>query len=274
MRKLSYYIALFLLFSACKKESSSPNWPLERYELVLPSKSIYFDWNPKEHYRAILYSFSQPIELLTSIENGKFKVKLDQVAGITEGPAELLLVGKNIYHFNVMIKNVGSDHPSTKTFYSPRTFDPDSSLIQQRLSINMDTYRNLHPIHSNKYFIEQNYAVSTKAGTYCPEQSNPISCYYVIPGACSSIPISITRISDSSLQLEAGPLVDQFANPIANGTLAQFILTDEKETTVSEVLVQKGYAKIKYEIIDKGEKKLTVKIGDRSSQTTILKSIL
>ncbi|KKO89640.1 hypothetical protein AAW12_18620 [Sphingobacterium sp. Ag1] len=274
MRKFSPYIVLFSLFSACTKEISAPQWPLNNYDLVLPANDISFDWSPNENYRAILYSFSQPIELSTAIENGKLNVSLHQVTGVTEGPAELLLLGKNVYHFPLSIKNKGHNQPNAKTFYSPRTFNPDSSLIQQRLSILIDKDRNLHPISSTEFFGEQSYTVSAKAGIYCPEQNNPLSCYYVNPGTCSSIPININRVSDSLLQVEAGPLVDQFNNLIANGTLAQFILTEEEKTTISEVLVQKGYAKIKLTIGNKGSKKLRVKIGDRSSKAAEIKSTL
>jgi len=274
MRKAKYYIFLSFIFLGCRQENEVPHWPLSSNELLFPARGITFDWNPQEKYQAILYSFSQPIELPASIRNGKLEIDLTQVTGITEGPAELLLLGHRSYYFPLEIKNKKPDHFNTKTFYSPRAFDPDSSLIQQRLFVNIDPYRNLYPFTSTDYFKEINYVVSSKAGTYCPEENNPISCYYVNPGTCTSIPVKINKESDSLLQVEAGPLVDRYNNLIANGTLAQFILTEDNYISIGEVLVQKGYARMQYTKRDGSNRKVVIKIGDRSSKTTALNTVL
>ncbi|WP_343561433.1 hypothetical protein [Sphingobacterium sp.] len=274
MKKINYYKLLILLFLSCKEEEKMPHWPLNTNELVLPAKGITFDWNPKEQCRAILYSFSQPMELPTSMINGQLLIDLKNIIGVTEGPAELVLLGQDAYHFPLRLKNKGPEQLLTKTFYSPRTFDPDSSLIQQRLYVKVDQHRNLHPFSSTEYFKEMNYLLPTQAGTYCPEQNNPMSCYYINPGACAAIPFRIRRESDSLIQVEAGPLVDRYNNVIANGTLAQFILNEGKNISIGEVLVQKGYAKIKYPNGHHSSKKVVIKIGDRSSKITELSPTL
>ena len=231
-------------------------------KIKLEFKTDLKDWT------ATLITFTQPIKLTTKYEDGKLIAAAVSLNGITEGPAQICLKNKkNIFFYEVSLQNDFLPSVKYKDYRSPKTLNPDSSLIQQKIIHSIDSFRNIiiTPAYKN-YFHEEEISLSPKASITRAIAAEPITAYYVLPGSCINIPVKF-NYNDSlqSYVVTAGPLKDKHNNIVANGTKLNFIYNDDEQTSVIEVSLLNGFAKTSIPSSQKGSYKLIVKINDTYS---------
>ena len=243
MRKLITIIILAITAISCDKKIEKPTWLNQT--LVISYNDIVFRFKTNEQdLQAILITSIQPINLKADYQNGVLKVYPINKGGIIEGKAQICLRNnKTSFFYDVEIKN-GTKAVFRKDYRSPKTLNPDSSLIQQRIVYRVDEFRNVTSYNNNLLFFEDNLKASTKAGTYQTEKNNPLNAYYVQAGSCNKINIIFKKNIDKNIiEVIAGPLMDNFNNLIADGTLVTFYYQNNY-TSIITATTLKGYAQV------------------------------
>ena len=259
-----------LLFTACGPQSvEQPVWLNRTEVLSLPGTPMQFD-GTTGNWQACLLSFSQPIPLSVQNTATGFMATLDAPGGVLEGPAQLCVwLNDQRFYYPVTIRNRVTPAVSQRDYRSPKTVNPDSSLVQQAIREAIDPYRNLVPIRDTAtYFGEENRALAPKVGTYRAISHEAISSYYVQPGSCTQIPIQATyRTETNSYFVKAGPLADKHANTVADGTHIDFIYTGGTDTYRMEATVLNGHATVLIPANEQQQYQLTARIYNTVSRT-------
>jgi len=242
MRKIVLYIIPGLLIAACNnKKLDKPVWVNQSDTLSLPGKALLFSAKEK-NWKAVLQTMTHPVPLITIYKSGKLLVTTENNSGITGGPAQICLFrGTNYFFYPVYLEN-SSFHPLTKEYRSPKTVNPDSSLLQQRIVYTIDEHRNISA-GKKDYFFEEEIQLAPKAGIYRAIKDEPLTAYYVQEGSCTGIPLQSGFLKEeNAYRVTAGPLKDKYGNTVANGTLVAFNYSDGKYVWRTEAALQDGYA--------------------------------
>lgn len=243
MRKLIAIIILAITAISCEKKIEKPIWLNQTSVISYNDIAFRFKTNEQD-LQAILITSIQPINLRADYQNGVLKVYPTNKGGIIEGNAQICLRNnKTSFFYDVEIKN-DNQVVFQKDYRSPKTLNPDSNLLQQRIIHQVDEFRNITSNSNHSLFFEDNLKVISKAGTYLIEENNPLNAYYVQAGSCSNINISHKKIMDKNIiQVFTGPLMDNFKNLIADGTLVTFYYQNDYTSTITATTLN-GYAQV------------------------------
>ena len=273
MRKIFFYIALFILLNACNKRVSKPSWVNERPTIYYPDINLVFK-SKTINWSATLISFIQPIPLGIKYSAEGFTVINQNDKGVIEGPAQICLSsGTENFYYPVYLENKDSSKVSSKEYCSPKTVNPDSSLQQQRILHNINEYRNLVYLDKKQgYFFEEDVLLSPKARSYRAIAAEPLSAYYIQPGSCVDVPVK-AEYDDSKKMYEvtAGPLKDKYGNTSANGTSVAFIYTDDVSTNRMEAALLNGFTTVWIPAVNQTGLSLKAKVNETISKTIRLK---
>ncbi len=242
-------------------------WINSTDNLYYPKLKLEFKTDLKD-WTATLLTFTQPIKLTTKYEDGKLIASAVSLNGITEGPAQICLKNENnIYFYEVSLQNEFISPVKYKDYRSPKTVNPDSSLLQQKIIHSIDSFRNIviTPAYKN-YFHEEEILLLPEASITQAITSEPITSYYVLPGSCESIPVKFTYNDTlQSYLVTAGLLKDKYNNVAANGTKLNFIYFDSMQTYIMEASLLNGFAKISIPSPQRVSYNLIVKINNTYS---------
>lgn len=268
----STYLYIILLFSlaACnKKDAEKPTWLNVSAVVQLPAASLQFT-SSHRNWKARLQSFIQPIPLRLQYHDSGFVIHLQNKQGIVEGPAQIIIEnGQHYYYYDVFLVNEQTA-TTKKDYRSPKTVNPDSSLLQQRILHVINVNRNLL-VRNNHYFTEEEITLAPKAGTFRAIDSEPLSAYYVQAGSCAGITLKSTYNKEKELfTVTTGTLKDNYNNIVADGTLVAFLFSDDKQTYRMEAALRDGVATV---YIPSARKKyiLIATVNQTVSNTLILK---
>jgi hypothetical protein len=243
-RQILATICILYLFACNSKPIEMPIWLNTQKNISLPSGSLSFQSNNK-NWKAILLSAAQPIPLQINYTGAGFTIWLRNHFGVTEGPAHLILSHKQQqFVYAVNLCNDTTRNITTMDYRSPKTVNPDSSLVQQQILHSIDTWRNLiAPQESGNYFEAHLSRLTPTAGTFRAQTEKPITAYYVQPGTINNIEISATyNKAENVFIATTKPLKDKHNNIAANGTSIFFIYTDGQKHFQMETSLQNGRA--------------------------------
>ncbi len=237
-------IFLILLLGCKKSKVLQPIWLNKTDTLTLPDARVNFKSFDKT-WNAILISFVQPIKLSVLYNDTGFTTKPERPCGIIEGPAQICLSIENEhFYYPVYLKNVDTLSFTYKDYRLPKTVNPDSSLIQQRMIHTIDECRNLvHIPQKKQYFFEEKISLSPKAATIRAIKKESLSAFYILPGSVVNIPLKVIyKKNELAYSATAGPLIDKYHNTVADGTKVNFIYTVDSMTYRREVSLLNGSA--------------------------------
>ena len=248
MRKLFLHIILLLSLAACRNKAMEKPVLLNKEKIIsVPGDSFSFQSNEK-NWQAVLLSFTQPVPLQIDYTSDGFILQLQHEFGITEGPAHIIL-SKNNQHFiyEVNLQNESYGSITEKDYRSPKTVNPDSSLVLHQMIHSIDEWRNLvYTNQSLQYFSEELLLLAPTAGTFRAQKEKPITAFYVQPGSATAVNVNaVYNKAENVFEVTAGPLKDKYNNTVANGTTVAFIYTDGQNHYRMEAALQNGTASVK-----------------------------
>jgi hypothetical protein len=245
MTKTINYIVLTFFLASCKsKQLEKPIWVNNSSTVVIPIDSLQFK-TPVKGWKAELLSFIQPIPLIISYNDTGFYILSKTSTGAIEGRAQICLSkGKNYFYYPISIYNKPMAAVSVKEYRSPKTVNPDSSLVQQKIKHRIDQWRNLSPDSlTHKFFFEEIIVLKPKAGTFRAQADKSLTSFYMQPGSCTNIPVVMEyEKTENVYNVTAGPMTDKYGNKIADGTKAVFIYNDGNTDYRMESSALNGFA--------------------------------
>lgn len=267
MKYIMLYSLMVVLLS-CKSKEQKPLWINSKAVLDFHFETLKFSCG-EGNWTALLLTSVQPILLKSSYEKGILTINSPIKGGAIAGFAQICLIRNNqSFYYPVQLINKRQDI-STIEFRSPKTVNPDSSLVQQIILYQIDDYRNISAAKNNQLFNENDALLLPKTGTYDAEVKNPLTSYYVQAGSCVKIPLKYAlNRKNKVFEVTAGPLVDKYENVIADGTLVTFIFQNEFIGKM-EVSALKGFAVAKLPALS--DYKIFAKIDRINSSQIFLK---
>ncbi len=269
--RLNYLILFYLCtLLACKSSIiEKPVWINEEASITAPDFQLKFNTNIK-NWKAVILGFTQPLPLVIQYQDSNIVVSLQNEKGIIEGPAQICLYTNDTYfYYPVNLQNKSFITADTKDYRSPKTVNPDSSLLQQSILHKIDNNRNLvYAFEKNEYFLEKEISLLPNASISRAIEDKPITAFYVLPGSCTSIPLSGTYNAEKNIfKIIAGPLKDKYNNTVADGTLVSFIYTNNIKTCRMESTLLNGFAYINIPSDNKMKFQLRAEINNTVSKT-------
>jgi hypothetical protein len=247
MRTVVLHIIFIVLFTACQsKKVNRPVLLNSSGVISLPEEKIVFT-SDHENWNASLLSFTQPIPLQLEYNRDGFSLSLQNKFGVTEGPAQLILCNDDdFFYYDIHLLNSKGGSIADKDYRSPKTVNPDSSLLQQRIVHTIDQWRNtMKPSSSADYFHEEWLTLQPVAGTFRAQKDEPVSAFYVQPGSAVAVPVQAEFNKEEHVFIvTAGPLKDKHKNTVANGTAVAFLYNDGAMNYRMEASVVNGIATI------------------------------
>ncbi len=247
MRIFITITTIALLVSCNRPKDAKPIWLNKSDTVSMPSGAIALK-STVSNWQCALLSFSQPLPLQTKYHKGVLTVKLKHTAGVTEGPAQLTIQNKTaFYYFDVYLKNDTTGKVSSFDYRSPKTVNPDSSLLQQRIIHLIDEWRNIVALSPRSYFFEEDVKLSPASGVFFAQKQKPISAFYVQAGSVVKIPLKSSYLKNEEVFLvKAGPMYDEHNNQVADGTSIVFYYTTtaNKQYRMEGVLLN-GFCTVK-----------------------------
>lgn len=264
MRNLYIFFVTIILLNSCKKSRvEKPLWINVSEHINWPTDSLVLN-SEENNWEATLFSFSQPIALKIKKCAKGFVVFAESQNGITEGAAILVLKhGLQQFSYTFNLKNSIVDSIQMKDYRSPKTVNVDSSLHQQSIRFEVDSWRNIKHTYS-----EYDNYLEPKVGVFQAQENNALSAFYVQAGSVKKIVLHAEfNEEDKVFEVIAGPMQDKYNNTVANGTLITFVYNDGNQTYQMESLLDNGYAKVKIPEISNLPLLLYAKVGATISQT-------
>lgn len=268
MKNTSYLFLLVLSLFACQKVAV-------KLPVFINPESIHLTQQDSLKFEVEgenwAVSIQTPVHIIYpefTQENGQLTVLLTPKEGVIEGSAYVTLYHEE-QHFNfpIYLKNQGSEI-QLEDLRSPKTVNTDSSMVQQQILYAFDQSGNLTEVKEGSYFQENYLELSPKTGIFKGITGSAVSSYYVDPGTVKEIPLtySVDQINQT-LTIKAGPLLDQFQNTVANGTLVIFLVEKEGKTTRLEAVVQEAYSQFTFPLSRVKNANVSAKIAHISSAT-------
>jgi hypothetical protein len=267
--KVCICIAVFILVASCTtKNVNKPVWLNAADTVFIPANSLQFKADGK-NWKASLLTTSQPVSLLVSQTENGFSLSQNRKYGITEGKGWLCLnKEENYFYYAVTFINNLPTLVTPKDYRSPKTVNPDSGLLQQRIVHDIDKWCNLSLLKKQgTYFYEQQLSLPPQTAIYRAIEKEPLTSYYIQPGSCTVIPVkAVYNKQRNSYLVTAGPLKDKHNNIVANGTMVAFIYTDKTITSRTEAVLIDGYAETEIEANNDNPYFLKAHINDVASE--------
>jgi hypothetical protein len=248
-----YIVVLMLLTSCNNKNINKPVWLNASDTVFIPAGGLHFKADGK-NWQASFLTTTQPVSLkIIETEKG-FTLCLSHE-------------GKYFYYAVTFINNLPAVVTS-KDYRSPKTVNPDSGLLQQRIIHDIDKWCNLSVLKKyGTYFFEQQLTLPPQTAIYRAIEKEPLTSYYIQAGSCNAIPVKAAydKLRNSYL-ITAGPLKDKHNNTVANGTVVAFIYTDKTVTNRTEAVLIDGYAVTEIEGNNQNPYFLKARINDVVSE--------
>lgn len=269
MRKWLTNIIIMLFMAGCNNKAvDKPKWVNNADSISFPSDSLVFKAKGR-NWKASLQSFTQPVPLTIKYTDDGFILSAQNYYGITGGTAQLIVInGSKNFYYDLNLRNSSFGIISEKDYRSPKTVNPDSSLVQQRILHRIDEWRNiLHRLEDPDFFYEDILQLHPIAGTYHAQKDKALSSFYVQPGSAVSIEVKANYIKEEHVYVvTAGPLKDKYNNMAANGTMVAFTYNDEEQTYRMEAALLNGFAEIKIPVEKNKLYQLTAKVNETTSK--------
>lgn len=248
MRMIFIYIIIASGCFSCKRKSvQSPVWLNPSSEISVPADILFFEAEGKE-WNASLLSFTQSVPLSVQHTETGFLITPKSKAGITEGPAKLVVSrkGKKFY-YDIALKNKYPGDTVKMDYRSSKTVNPDSSLQQQQITHRVDRWRNIIVTGgTSACFFEKDISLPPVTGVFRAQPEVALSSFYILPGSCTNLPVSARYSKEANAFLvTAGLLKDRYNNIVADGTLVTFKYNDGQYQYRMETALLKGYATAK-----------------------------
>ncbi len=243
--------------------------------MVLITDSSY-----KTAIRYFLLTARQPVPLKYEVRNGKTTVFINTAESFCEGQACICCIAdNNCYYYPLQLIYRVQDKivKIKKDYRSPKTVNPDSSLLQQRILFNMDNQRILLPLtgaykgETTPFFYSDSIELAPVTATYLVDPDAPVTSIYVQPGTNASLNFTARYDSTEKIFLvQTQQLTDSHRNIVADGTLVAFLYSDGITSNRIEAAVHHGVATAK--IVATENKPLTIRavINDFYSSSKIV----
>ncbi len=233
-----------VLFIGCQDKSvKKPVFLNPKPITVVNQDSLVFEVGTEEWKARV----NTPVQLIypeISFNKNQLTVKINSKNGVIEGPSFLTLQsGEFQFIYPISINNIQTTS-QLADLRSPKTVNTDSSMIQQQILYSFDSFGNLSTLENEEFFIENNLELAPKTGIFKAQANSSVSSFYIDPGTVTSIPLDIIGGSQNKVVIQAGPLIDQFNNPVSNGTLIQFFIQKDGFQKNFETVVQDSYGRI------------------------------
>lgn len=211
-------LLVFLLFSCNNGKLDKPVLLSQADTISTQSLNLKFKTQHK-NWKAILFTFNQPIELNTSFRDSTLQVNYSSKKLNLNSAANLCLIANdNCFNYNFFLKNSASVKEIQKDYRSPKTVNSDSSLQHDRVSYLLDEAQNLVAIN-NKIFNQEQFGLQPQVLTKNAIDNNNLSAFYVQAGSLQSIEIkSIIDSAKNAYVISTNVMKDRYNNIIANGT--------------------------------------------------------
>ena len=197
----------------------------------------------------------QPILLRSIARGGKIVIPFQFKDQFSEGPAAICCTKNGIAFFYPLqlVYRAGDETVAVKKdYHSPKTVNPDSSLMQQRIIFVMNQQRNLLRLPPNfkkgptRYFFSDSIRLKPVTAIYLPEPSYPVSAIYVQPG--TDIPFGLTAkyvAGENAFIISTGCIKDKYENIVADGTSVSFLYRNNNSIYRMEAPSWQGIATVK-----------------------------
>lgn len=270
MKKSWLPVLIFCVLTACGKHAAKkPVCTNSSGSFSFPNDTLFFTAEGK-NWHAVLHSFTQPVPMQVQYTRNGFTITAQQPYGITEGPAALIISrGKQQFYYSLYLRNNNTGAVSEKDYRSPKTVNPDSALLQQRMVHQIDEWRNLMPLQNREeYFFEENVRVPPVTGAYRAQPEKAISAYYVQPGSAVSVNVkAVYKKTENVFEVTAGPLKDKYNNTVANGTMVTFLYGNGEQSFRTETALLNGYATVFIPAEKNTTYRLTARVNETNSPT-------
>ena len=256
--------------------------PDSLYSNITDSIVLLLDAGNATPYHFYLITAVQPLLLEATTRHGKTTVLLKSADGFCEGPAAICCVaGRQNFFYPVQLIYPMEDQlvQIKKDYRSPKTVNPDSSLLQQRILYNMDKRRILLPLSGeingelSSFYYSDSIQLAPVTATYLVDTTSPVTSIYVQPGTNTKLVLTAKPDKkEHCFTVQTNPLNDKVQNKVADGTLVSFVYNDGLMTGRIEAGTCRGIARVKIPFAE--NRKITVKaiINDSSSPTLTLLS--
>jgi hypothetical protein len=275
MRILLFYTCVILLATGCSRQPvDKAVWINQADTLIIQDLQPRFATGCGE-WKAVLYSSVQPLELHTSFSDNLLTLSAAVDAAVIEGPAQICLEnGKQLFYYPVYLKNKAAAQEVYKEFRSPKTVNPDSGLVQQRIIYSRDVNCNLLAIRDKSvYFFEDEMKLAPRAAVERAVKDDALSAFYVQPGSCIAIPLqAVFRMEEKIFYVTAGPLKDKYGNTVADGTLVSFNYGKAAGTAHMEATLLNGFASVSIPLAGNDGCRLLASVNNIVSQPVYLKT--
>jgi hypothetical protein len=243
----NYFFTFFFLalFSCTHKNSPQPIWLNQNSSDCYTSDTFLFKSNTK-NWQTYLYTFAQPIPLHVDEHNDTLKINMDTTNGIIEGPAQICLQREEeTIFYPIFIKNKINTSVITRDYRSPKTVNPDSSLIQQSIKLQFDLNRNIQVNKNDEYFFEEKITIAPIVKTSRALANEPITANYLQAGTVTNIPLHASYNNNlKQYIITAGPMYDAYKNIISEGTNVVFEFTSNTHKGLLNATTINGLATV------------------------------
>ncbi|MFC5624359.1 hypothetical protein [Algoriphagus winogradskyi] len=273
MKRLLLFMIGNLLFGCQQEKVTKPEMLNPKATFVVNLDSLLFEAEARE-WQAWVSTAVQVIYPEVTQHEQQLSISINPKNGVIEGSAYLTLqAGEDQFVYPIYLRNP-KETRNLVDLRSPKTVNTDSSMIQQQILYSYDHSGNLSVLEEGVYFKENSIGLNPKTGTFKGITASRQSSFYVDPGTVTEIPLSIS-IDDyaSTVTFKAGPLVDQYKNEVADGTLVLFLFEKDNYQKRIEAVVKDGYSILTspYSEVENG--KIKVRIAHIYSQTLTIQKL-
>lgn len=266
IRSVLYILIGMLAFGCEEKAIEKPVWLNSQPTVYVNQDTLIFATETQE-WKASISTAVQVIYPELMHLDGKLLVIIRPEKGVIEGNAFLTAVsGTSQFVYPISLKNKNETSQLTD-LRTPKTLTTDSSMVQQQIFYSNDPAGNLTLVNQNAYFVERSIELLPKTGTFKSETGTARSSFYVDAGTVKEIPLSYSKDShNQQITIQAGPLLDQFDNKIANGTQILFSFQKDKQHKKVEAVVQDAFASLSFPLDELEGKTIVAQIAQVFSQ--------
>ena len=242
-----------------RMQSDSKVYDIEKFNISFIAQG--------EEWAAYLQTYRQPVPLLLTKSSEGFSLQFLKEDTPTAGSAIICLSnGDSTFFFPIELIEKSKLPKKNVDFRSPKTLNPDSILVHQKIVYFIDTKRQVVPLHTDRYYQESLLAQKPKVAKIRAIPSSSLSTFYIQAGSCVKIPIvGATNNLQQTYDIKVGPLIDKSQNFIADGTLVRIHYTENEQIFTREIVSLNGYANTSLPIND-FPKVVFAQINDLTSQ--------
>lgn len=228
---------------SCSSEIEKPKMQYDSNVFDIENFNISFRAKGEE-WAAYLQTYRQPVPLLLTKSSEGFSLQFLKEDTPTAGCAIICLShGDSTFFFPIELIEKSTLPKKYIDFRSPKTLNPDSILVHQKIVYFIDSKRQIVPLRTDRFYQESLLAQKPKVAKIRAIPSSSLSTFYIQAGSCVKIPIvGITNNMQHTYDLKIGPLMDESQNFIADGTLVSIHYTENEQIFTREIVSLNGYA--------------------------------